>query len=72
MFPYNVKEGTRHYVMWYSYFDNTLKEEKINEDIYNQIKLLVNNNNFDFVWYENPKKTVKGIYHLQVFWINLN
>lgn len=72
MFPYNVKEDTRHYVMWYSYFDNTLKEEKINEDIYNQIKLLVKNNNFDFVWYENPKKTVKGIYHLQVFWINLN
>lgn len=72
MFPYNVKKDTRHYVMWYSYFDNTLDEEKINKDIYNQIKLLVKNSNFDFVWYENPKKTVKDIYHLQVFWINLN
>ena len=72
IFPYNVKEDTQHYIMWYSYFDDTLKEEKINEDIYNQLKYVVKNDNFDFVWYENPKKTIKDIYHLQVFWINLN
>lgn len=72
MFPYEVPHNTHHYVMWYSYFDNTLNEEKINKDIYNQMKLLVKNDNFDFVWYENPKKTIEDIYHLQVFWIHKN
>ena len=72
IFPYNVSDNTKHYIMWYTYFDNTLDEGKINNDIYNQIKFLVKNDNFDFVWYENPKKTIKDIYHLQVFWINLN
>ena len=23
---------------------------------------------FQFAWYENPKMTVPGIYHVQVFW----
>ena len=67
MFPYNVSNKTNHYVIWYSY--NEVNEEQINNDITSQLKKILGNNNFDFVWYINPKKHMKSIFHAQVFWI---
>ena len=67
-FSYNVPEGTFHYVLWYSYDDKTINENKINSDITSELTLLLKSELFDYVWYENPKKHMKDIYHIQVFW----
>lgn len=67
MFPYDLPNETNHFVIWYSYQET--HEKKINFDIESQLKKLLNHNNFDFVWYENPKKSVSKITHYQVFWI---
>ena len=68
MFPYNLPEGTNHYILWYSYNSLDLTDDKINTDITNSLKELLNHDNFEFIWYENPKKTIDSIHHLQVFW----
>lgn len=64
LFPYNISEGY-HYVMWYTY--NDLSNNEISQDIYNSIKELTKEN-FNFVWYINPKMTFPEIFHVQVFW----
>ena len=69
MFPYDVPENTKHYIMWYSYNESN---NLINEDIKNNIYEITNSFNFDFVWYENPKKSMENIFHVHVFWIDLN
>ena len=71
MFPYELPDGTQHYVLWYSYNEN-ITEDLINEDIKLNIYNILNSNKFDFVWYDNPKKTVKDVFHVQVFWIELD
>lgn len=67
-FPYNLNQDTKHYIMWYSYYDDSMTEEKINNDISKGIKDIINNDNFDYIWYLNPKMTIPEIYHVQVFW----
>ena len=67
IFPYNLPEETEHYILWYSY-TSEFTDDKINTDITVSIKELLNHDNFEFVWYENPKKTINSTYHLQVFW----
>ena len=78
-FSYQINAGY-HYVLWYAHnqkpaITDALIDEHIREEI---TKLLVSTNstdihdhNFDYCWYENPKQSVPGIYHLQVFWITL-
>ena len=66
-FPYNIS-GTNHYIMWY-YGMETLCSSQITNDIYQNIFDIVNNEKFNFVWYENPKMNLPEIYHVQVFWI---
>lgn len=70
MFPYNLPFNTNHYVIWYTY-DET-DEKRINKDIELSLFNLLGNNKFDFVWYENPKKSLPDMNHYQVFWISLN
>jgi len=70
MFPYELPKNTNHYIIWYSY--NQVDEDQINKDINNSLLIMLGNDNFDFVWYENPKKSLPEINHYQVFWINLN
>lgn len=70
MFPYNLPENTKHYIMWYSY--NEDNNSQINEDIKKNIYQIVKSDKFDFVWYENPKKTMENIFHVHVFWIKLD
>ena len=71
LFKYNLHPKTFHYVMWYTYDRNELNDEKITLDIKNAIYNIILTDNFNFVWYENPKMSSPDIYHVQVFWIKL-
>lgn len=67
-FPYNVTGN--HYIMWYLMYDiNTLSDDIITFDIYNNIYQMLKNNNFNFVWFINPKMSIPDIFHVQVFWV---
>lgn len=69
LFPYDVHIGTFHYVLWYSYVDDkVIDEKKINSDINSELTSILKDELYDYVWYENPKKHMKDIYHIQVFW----
>jgi hypothetical protein len=63
-----LAEGTRHFIMWYTVGPPALTDEKITSDIGQDIKVRIGHDRFEFVWYENPKMTVPGLYHVQVFW----
>jgi hypothetical protein len=68
-FRYDLPEGTRHFVMWYTYWPPDITEPEVNEDINHALMTrLGKNTEFEFIWYENPKMTIPGIYHVQVFW----
>jgi len=49
--------------------DCTRAKECVTEDGSDQYTK--HDDQFDFVWYENPKMTVPLVYHLQVFWCHL-
>lgn len=66
-FPYNISNDTNHYILWYS-FNDGLSDELITKDINDEITKLVHNDNFEFVWYENPKMNIPDVFHVQVFW----
>tara|TARA_E500000178_G_C16852483_1_gene675814 strand:+ start:176 stop:676 length:501 start_codon:yes stop_codon:yes gene_type:complete len=65
-YPYSVPKNTYHYIMWYTY-DN-ISDEQITKDIYSELYNKLNNSNFEFVWYKNPKMSIPEIFHVQVFW----
>lgn len=74
MFPYNLDyKETNHWVLWNSEkeFDYDYSDEVINEiikrNLFYQTEI---GTTFEFVWYKNPKPTVKEFYHVQVFWIS--
>lgn len=74
MFPYNLESTeTHHWVLW-NYdkdFDYDYPEEEINEIIKRNLFYHTEiGTPFQFVWYKNPKPTIKEFYHIQVFWIN--
>eukprot|EP00808_Paulinella_micropora_P024906 g73161.t1 len=64
-FPYQMPEGTRHYIMWYTWIP-TAKE--ITQDIGEALYVRLKHKHFQFCWYQNPKMTVREIFHVQVFW----
>lgn len=67
-FGYNI--NSNHYVMWYLlYNEKELSDDIINMDIYFNLYELLQNTNFNFAWYVNPKMTISDIFHVQVFWI---
>ena len=68
-FRYQLHPSTFHYIMWYTCDVESLSEEEITKDIKNNIYNIINSDDYSFVWYENPKMTIKDIYHVQVFWI---
>jgi len=63
LFPYQT-EG-KHFIMWYTYQP---PEEEINKDIEEEIGKILGHANFQYGWYDNPKKTIPEIFHVQVFW----
>ena len=67
IFPYQLPDNTNHYIMWYTF---TPSDDVINQNIYDEIFKLLDHKNFQFVWYENPKMNIPGLYHVQVFWIH--
>jgi len=68
-YPYQLPTNTNHYLMWYTYQPKT--DYEINQDIFNSLKNMLKNTNFNFVWYINPKQTIPELFHVQVFWISL-
>lgn len=63
-FPYDVPEGTHHYVLWLP------SATAVDDDIVNRycMEAVSALGGCDFVWYVNPKMTVPDIWHVQVFW----
>lgn len=74
IFPYNLEcKETNHWVLWNSEknFDFDFPEEEINEIIKRHLFYHTQiGTSFEFVWYKNPKPTIKDFYHIQVFWIS--
>ena len=67
-YPYKVPDNTYHYILWYT-DNNFINEEIINKDIRHELDLFFKGSKYEYVWYENPKKTIQDIYHIQVFFI---
>lgn len=65
IFPYDLPEGTQHFVMWYNTKDRR-KDAQITSDIDTSIKSTFRGD-YDFAWYENPVMTLPQIFHVQVF-----
>ena len=68
-FPYMLPDNTKHYVLWYSNKEN-INDEIIMSDIKKQIVRMMGHDNYEFVWYENPKIN-KDFYHVHVFIHNI-
>jgi hypothetical protein len=71
MFPYNVRTGTHHYVLWNSSINyyHQFEEQKINKLIIGNLKKITESDKFKFVWYINPKPSIPELWHCQVFWV---
>ena len=67
-YPYQVNTGTHHYIIWYNRNKNEITDDIINFNINQELIKINGNNQFEYIWYENPKKTFPLIHHLQVFW----
>lgn len=68
LFPYMLPQGTRHFIMWYTFGPDGLPEEQVTKDIAAALAIRVKHATPEFVWYENPKMTIPTVYHVQVFW----
>ena len=71
MFPYDVSEGTNHYIMWYNMHDVHIirpTDEVITRDISDSIRQITGHDDYDFIWYYNPKMSICSL-HVQVFWV---
>ena len=67
-FPYDVDEGTHHSICWYPYKMRRTTDAQITEDIQRCLSTKLGHNNFEAVWYLNPKMTIPELFHVQVFW----
>jgi hypothetical protein len=70
-YPYNNLQ-CNHYILWYGTLTKPYESERISADVDAELRKIVmdkHRNSYQFVWYENPKMTVTGLYHVQVFWI---
>jgi hypothetical protein len=70
LFPYAVSKQAHHDVLWNSQhlYEKEFDPEIINTQITTILQSRLTHNNFDFVWYKNPKPSVLDFYHVQVFW----
>ncbi len=75
-FKYNLNDLTNHYILWFSLytfdlgvrlFDEDFKS-KINQIITKSLTNITKSDNFNFVWYVNPKPCIIDFFHVQVFW----
>jgi len=72
MFPYQVIEGTYHYVLWFLLNPSGLPSERdVNAALERAFAELEVSDQVEFVWYKNPKPTINDVdltHHVQVFW----
>ena len=68
-FKYKLNKKTFHYIMWYNCNKENLTDKEIDQDIRRGIYNLLKTDEYEYVWYENPKMTISDVYHLQVFFI---
>ncbi|KAH3732039.1 hypothetical protein Pelo_17126 [Pelomyxa schiedti] len=65
MWSYQLPEGTRHFLMWYTWGPaDGLTQEEITRDIHQALSIRVRHGDFEFIWYENPKMTIPNVYHV--------
>jgi hypothetical protein len=81
MFAYKVPDGTNHWVQWFLLNGDegslnhangfVIPDEEINKAIEQNLKAELGHDNFEFVWYLNPKPSLTDpdLFHVQVFWI---
>jgi len=77
-FPYSVPTGTLHYVLWLvspelkaEIYDSKTHERRVNNRIVSELDSIVGKNQYEYVWYENPKKSIAHMHrviHYHVFW----
>ena len=68
-FPYDLPAGTHHSVMWYA--GNLVPSDaEVTADIAAHFARGVHGDDVDFVWYENPKRSIPSpeLHHVHVFW----
>ena len=68
-YPYQTKG--KHYVLWFGSQNQEYSDECITDIINKKLNTINTNNNYDFVWYKNPKMSVPKFFHVQVFWIKI-
>jgi hypothetical protein len=73
LFPYDIPTGVNHYVLWNSYFSClcAFEDDTVNTIINTTLESINGIDNFDFVWYINPKLSIPELWHCQVFWIRI-
>ena len=66
-YPYDVPDGTEHYVFWMASPEAQWPDERIDAGIAQAVDELGGG---EYVWYPNPKMSVPdpNLYHVQVFW----
>lgn len=71
IFRYNVLPESNHWILWNSEqnFNHDYSDLLINQLISNFIINIIGHDNYQFVWYKNPKPTIPEFFHVQVFWI---
>tara|TARA_R110002050_G_scaffold124945_1_gene244317 strand:- start:12 stop:185 length:174 start_codon:yes stop_codon:yes gene_type:complete len=57
--------------MWYTKMPPELTSEDVTKNIEEDLREMIGSDDFEFVWYENPKMTINKVYHVQVFWRKL-
>jgi hypothetical protein len=74
LFKYNIILESNHWILWNCEkdFNFDFPEEEINEIISKYLHNLILNDNYQFVWYKNPKPSITDFFHIQVFWINFS
>lgn len=68
-YPYNIIGN--HWILWYGSKENVYSSQEINRDVFLELTKITSqydNVTFDFIWYENPKKSLPEYFHVHVFW----
>lgn len=66
-FPYELPEGTQHWVLWLASPESQWPDETVTAEIAKQVD---ERGGGQFVWYPNPKMSLSDpeLHHVQVFW----
>jgi hypothetical protein len=70
-FRYNLPDNSNHYILWNNKYNmsDDIDNNIINNILVNFIFNIFKHDNFNYVYYKNPKPTINEIWHIQVFFI---